>query len=63
MENNPQSGDRCYLEGEEVRVVVVRIGWARVADYRGGVTDWRASDEGEEGEEGGDESRIWCPLL
>ncbi|KAH8149126.1 uncharacterized protein LAJ45_06665 [Morchella importuna] len=53
MENNPQSENRCYLEGEEVRVVVVRIGWARVADYRGGVTDWRASDEEEV--EGGDD--------
>ncbi|CAZ80611.1 unnamed protein product [Tuber melanosporum] len=51
LENNPQSENKCYLEGEEVRVVVVRIGWARVADFRGGVTDWTA--EGEGGNDGG----------
>jgi hypothetical protein len=51
MENNPQSENKCYLEGEEVRVVVVRIGWARVADFRGQITDWTAS--GEEGDDGG----------
>lgn len=51
MENNPESENKCYLEGEEVRVVVVRIGWARVADFRGEVTDWTA--EGERGNDGG----------
>lgn len=45
MENNPQDENRCYLEGAQVRVVVVRVGWARVADYRGRVTDWKASGE------------------
>lgn len=38
---------QCYLEGEDVRVVVVRVTWARVADYKGFVRDWVA--EGEEG--------------
>lgn len=51
MENNPQDENRCYLEGAQVRVVVVSVGWARVADYRGGVTDWKAS--GEDGNDGG----------
>lgn len=51
MENNPQDENRCYLEGAQVRVVVVRVRWARVADYRGGVTDWKASEE--DGSDGG----------
>lgn len=45
LENNPQDENKCYLEGAEVRVVVVRVGWARVADHRGGVKDWKASGE------------------
>lgn len=45
-QNNPEGGDRCWQEGADVKVVVVRIGWCRVADYRGDVRDWVA--EGEE---------------
>ncbi|TGZ83155.1 hypothetical protein EX30DRAFT_329188 [Ascodesmis nigricans] len=41
-ENNPRGATdgRCYLEGEDVRVLVVRVAWARVADYKGFVRDW-----------------------
>lgn len=56
MENNPQDENRCYLEGAQVRVVVVRVEWARVADYRGGVTDWKASEEDGDGGGMGPES-------
>ena len=36
-----QDGGRgCFIEGEEVRVVVVRITDGRVADWKGAVRDW-----------------------
>jgi len=46
LENNPEAENRCYLVGEELRVVVVRIGWARVSDYSGGVKDYECLDPG-----------------
>ncbi|KAK3216981.1 hypothetical protein GRF29_1g1563644 [Pseudopithomyces chartarum] len=33
-------GTRCYVEGEEVRVVVVRVRGGRIADWKGQVRDW-----------------------
>lgn len=33
-------GRGCFIEGEEVRVVVVRIRDGRVADWKGAVRDW-----------------------
>lgn len=41
-------GTRCYLEGEEVRVVVVNIKDGRIADWKGQVRDWtvRAEESG-----------------
>ncbi|KAI9655798.1 MAG: hypothetical protein M1821_005233 [Bathelium mastoideum] len=33
-------GRECFIEGEEVRVVVVRIRDGRIADWKGGVRDW-----------------------
>jgi hypothetical protein len=36
-----------YIEGEEVRVVVVKITDGRVSDWKGGVRDWTLA--GEEG--------------
>jgi hypothetical protein len=47
-------GREMYIEGEEVRVVVVRITDGRVSDWKGGVRDWSLS--GLEGE-GGDAAR------
>ncbi|KAL2075950.1 hypothetical protein VTL71DRAFT_893 [Oculimacula yallundae] len=41
-------GREMYIEGEEVRVVVVRITDGRVSDWKGGVRDWTLS--GTEGE-------------
>ncbi|KAF2090137.1 pyridoxamine phosphate oxidase-like protein [Saccharata proteae CBS 121410] len=51
--NNPSemgSGDGgrgCWVEGEEVRVVLVRIRDARIADWKGGVTDWVMAEQDE----------------
>ena len=44
-ETVPGDGGRgCYIEGEEVRVVAVRIRDGRVADWKGHVNDWRLVD-------------------
>ncbi|KAL6713629.1 hypothetical protein ACLMJK_009094 [Lecanora helva] len=39
----PTGGDgiaSCYIEGEEVRVVLVGVKEGRIADWKGGVKDW-----------------------
>ncbi|TKA76016.1 hypothetical protein B0A49_02926 [Cryomyces minteri] len=41
-------GRGCFIEGERVRVVVVRIEEGRIADWKGGVRDWVIRQEGEE---------------
>lgn len=33
-------GASCYIEGEEVRVVLVDVKEGRIADWKGGVKDW-----------------------
>jgi hypothetical protein len=33
-------GGKCYVEGEEARVVVVKIQDGRIADWKGQVRDW-----------------------
>lgn len=33
-------GASCFMEGEEVRVVLVGIRQGRIADWKGGVKDW-----------------------
>ncbi|KAF2709810.1 pyridoxamine phosphate oxidase-like protein [Pleomassaria siparia CBS 279.74] len=38
-------GTKCYVEGEEVRVVVVKIRDGRIADWKGSVRDWIMSSE------------------
>jgi hypothetical protein len=37
-------GTSCFIEGEEVRVVVVRVRDGRIADWKGGVRDWAIRD-------------------
>ncbi|ERF69930.1 hypothetical protein EPUS_05474 [Endocarpon pusillum Z07020] len=37
----------CYIEGEDVRVVIVRVREGRIADWKGGVKDWVVLDEDE----------------
>ena len=38
LEGNSNSS--CYIEGDEVRVVVVQVKEGRIADWKGGVKDW-----------------------
>ncbi|KAI4132542.1 MAG: hypothetical protein LQ338_000641 [Usnochroma carphineum] len=45
-------GASCFIEGEDVRVVVVGVREGRIADWKGGVKDWVIVPEGEEEEEG-----------
>ena len=33
-------GTSCFIEGEEVRVVLVGVKEGRIADWKGGVKDW-----------------------
>lgn len=40
-------GRGCFIEGEEVRVVVVHIKDGRVADWKGNVRDWTLRPEAE----------------
>lgn len=42
-------GASCYIEGEEVRVVLVDVKEGRIADWKGGVKDWSlVPEEGDE---------------
>ena len=42
-------GASCYIEGEEVRVVLVDVKEGRIADWKGGVKDWTLiTEEGDE---------------
>ncbi|MCJ1400091.1 hypothetical protein MMC11_003294 [Xylographa trunciseda] len=45
-------GTSCYIEGEEVRVVLVRVKEGRIADWKGGVKDWKIVSETEEPDRG-----------
>lgn len=46
-------GTSCYIEGEEVRVVVVGVTEGRIADWKGGVKDWSlTSIDGQPGHRG-----------
>jgi hypothetical protein len=40
-------GKGHFIEGEDVRVVVVRVREGRIADWKGGVKDWVIRDDGE----------------
>ncbi|KAI9701684.1 MAG: hypothetical protein M1820_006312 [Bogoriella megaspora] len=40
MGEEGDGGRGCFIEGEEVRVVVVGIRDGRIADWKGGVRDW-----------------------
>lgn len=46
-------GTSCFIQGEEVRVVVVEVKQGRIADWKGGVKDWSlVSDDAKEGQWG-----------
>ncbi|CAO2657666.1 Nn.00g037920.m01.CDS01 [Neocucurbitaria sp. VM-36] len=38
-------GTRCYVEGEQVRVVVVKVRDGRIADWKGQVRDWSLTED------------------
>nr|POE89879.1 pyridoxamine 5'-phosphate oxidase like [Quercus suber] len=38
-------GRESYIEGEDVRVVVVRIKDGRISDWKGGVKDWVVTED------------------
>ncbi|KIX04874.1 uncharacterized protein Z518_05745 [Rhinocladiella mackenziei CBS 650.93] len=37
---NPEGNSSCYIEGDDVRVVLVPVREGRIADWKGGVKDW-----------------------
>jgi len=41
-------GTKCYVEGAEVRVVVVRVRDGRIADWKGQVREWSLSENTQE---------------
>lgn len=45
------SSSSCYIEGDDVQVVVVRVKEGRIADWKGGVKDWLIVDDDNAGEE------------
>ena len=45
-------GTSCFIEGEEVRVVLVRVKEGRVADWKGGVKDWSLVEEDDHSDRG-----------
>lgn len=45
-------GTNCYIEGEEVRVVLVDVKEGRIADWKGGMKDWSLAPRQEQGGRG-----------
>lgn len=45
-------GASCFIEGEEVRVVLVGVREGRIADWKGGVKDWTLVSPEEEDQRG-----------
>lgn len=45
-EEEPDGGRGIFIEGEEVRVVVVKIKDGRVSDWKGAIRDWSLLDAG-----------------
>lgn len=46
----PDGGRGIFIEGEEVRVVVVKIKDGRVSDWKGAIRDWTLLDAGAAGQ-------------
>ncbi|KIW82517.1 hypothetical protein Z517_05544 [Fonsecaea pedrosoi CBS 271.37] len=44
-ENADAENSSCYIEGDDVRVVLVPVREGRLADWKGGVKDWVLVDE------------------
>lgn len=43
----PDGGRGIFIEGEEVRVIVVKITDGRVSDWKGAIRDWTLLDAGD----------------
>lgn len=46
-------GTSCFIQGEDVRVVVVEVKQGRIADWKGGVKDWSLVSDAEEEDQRG----------
>lgn len=57
-DDSGDGGRGCFIEGEEVRVVVVQVKDGRIADWKGGVRDWVVEDEEQTGLPPGAQGRI-----
>ena len=51
-------GSSCYIAGEDVRVVLVRVREGRIADWKGGVKDWALVDEPDSPPSGTEQGRM-----
>jgi hypothetical protein len=47
LEGEDHGHSSCYIDGEDVRVVIVRVREGRIADWKGGVKDWVVVEEDE----------------
>ncbi|KAI9784243.1 MAG: hypothetical protein M1816_000915 [Peltula sp. TS41687] len=54
VQEEEDGGRNCYIEGDQVRVVAVRVIDGRVADWKGGVKDWAVVDEHADGNGSGE---------
>ena len=53
LQSEGDGGASCFIEGEEVRVVLVGVRAGRIADWKGGVKDWTLVSPEEEEERRG----------
>lgn len=51
-QSESDGGSSCFIEGEEVRVVLVGVREGRIADWKGGVKDWTLVSPEEEEQRG-----------
>ena len=45
LEGRPEDNSSCYIERDDVRVVVVKVRKGRSSDWKGGVKDWVVVDD------------------
>ena len=51
-QDEEDGGKGCFIEGEQVRVVIVGVHEGRIADWKGGVKDWTLVSPAEEQQRG-----------
>ena len=57
LEANNGNKSSSVIEGNDVRVVIVRVKEGRIADWKGGVKDWKVDDGNEVSAKGTENSR------